>query len=70
MKYDYKNLSKKRINDLENAFASSALEGQDNPKVNQYIIDQIAKGLSQEQRIEEAVKTLKANPKKFLSQFI
>lgn len=54
---------------LNSAFGSSALENQNNVKVNTYIAEQLEQGKNLQQRLDE-IKTLMAvNPNSFLAKF-
>jgi len=67
--YDYGNLSKNKVWEMESAFASSALEGLDNPKINQYLIVQEKEGLTTKESIIQMKQQLQSNSKEFLAQF-
>lgn len=58
-----------RLNSLKRTFASNALEGLDNPKINQYLTNQALKGLTVEESINEIKHQLQFNLKTFLAQF-
>ncbi|MDR2007748.1 MAG: hypothetical protein LBQ34_02085 [Alphaproteobacteria bacterium] len=53
---------------LENALASSSLEGQDNPKIQQMVVDSVASGQSADDFIKEFIHQIKNNPD-FFKQF-
>ncbi|MDR0484254.1 MAG: hypothetical protein LBH40_03145 [Alphaproteobacteria bacterium] len=54
---------------LENALVSSAFEGQENPKVQQMVVDYIASGRSTDDIVKEIVEQAKKNPSAYLKQF-
>lgn len=60
---------KERLQGLKRAFASSALEGLDNPKINQYLVDQVLRGLTFEESISEINQELQTNCDEFLAKF-
>jgi hypothetical protein len=53
---------------LENALVSSAFEGQDNPKIQQKIVDLALSGKSADNFIKEMTDQIKNNPN-FFKQF-
>jgi hypothetical protein len=53
---------------LENALVSSAFEGQENPKIQQMVVDFVASGRSSNDFIKEMVEQIKTNPD-FFKQF-
>ena len=54
---------------LENALASSALEGLENPKVFKKIIDAVSNGVKTENYVNDVLEQIKKNPKKYFAQF-
>ncbi|MDR0484790.1 MAG: hypothetical protein LBH40_05895 [Alphaproteobacteria bacterium] len=54
---------------LKSALASCAFEGQDNPKVQQKVVDYIASGRQMEDIISEIVEQTKKDPSAYLKQF-
>ena len=54
---------------LENALVSSAFEGQENPKVQQLVVDYVASGKPTKEIIKEILEQFKKDPKAYLKQF-
>jgi hypothetical protein len=53
---------------LENALVSSAFEGQENPKIQQLVVDYVASGRPTKDIIKEILEQVKTNPN-FFKQF-
>ena len=54
---------------LENALASSALEGLDNPKIFQKVIDAVESGVKTEDYVKSVINQIKINSDKYFNQF-
>ena len=54
---------------LENALASSALEGLDNPKIFQKVIDAVESGVKTEDYVKSVINQIKINADKYFNQF-
>lgn len=62
-------LTNLQLTSVNSAFGSSALENQNNLKVNAYILQQLQQGKNLQQRLEQIKANVATNPSNFLAEF-